>query len=328
MGAAPDLLPGRQSLGKDAVRKKWQKNWKINISPDPGLNMVRMIEAAEKGNLKALYIMGENPLRALPEPDRVQKALQNLEFIVVQDILNSETVKIADVVLPGASLSEKGGSVTNLEGRIQSFSPVVPPPGKAKPDWEILDLMTARLGDSEPYGSLEEIRREIRQLVPMYASLNGHDRGWIQMTSDKALFKARGADGLISFYPVVSTGDDPVDNDYPFTAITGSLRYHLGSGTRTDASNRIQGFESAGKIEISPEDGASLDVKDDDTVIIRSRFGAVKREIRLVRGLRPSHVFVPAGFNDNEAMKLLGLSDITNPGSPGWKTCRVKIEKA
>ena len=125
MGASPDLLPGRQSLGDDMVRKKWEKNWKINLSPDAGLNMVRMIEAAEKGSLKALYIMGENPLRPLPQSDRVQKALQKLDFLVVQDIINSETAKIADAVLPGAAFSEKQGSVTNLEGRIQSFDPVV-----------------------------------------------------------------------------------------------------------------------------------------------------------------------------------------------------------
>ena len=130
MGAVPDLLPGRQPIDNITARKNWEKNWKVNISPDPGLNMVQMVEAAEQGNLKALYIMGENPLRALPEPDRVKRALKNLKFIVVQDILNSQTVKIADVVLPAAPISEKKGSITNLEGRIQSFQAVMPPPPK------------------------------------------------------------------------------------------------------------------------------------------------------------------------------------------------------
>jgi formate dehydrogenase alpha subunit len=328
MGAAPELLPGRQLLGNDALRKKWEKNWKTNISPDPGLNTVSMLEAAEKGHLKALYIMGENPLRALPEPERVKKALKNLDFIVVQDILNSETANIADIVLPGASLSEKEGSVTNLEGRIQSFSPVVPPPGKAKADWEILDLLASRMGDSNPFGSLEKIRAEIRKLVPMYGALNGHDRVWLETTSDKALFKAKGADGLISFYPVVSTEDAPEDDEYPFTAIIGSLRYHLGSGTRTQASERIQNFELAGQLEIPPQLAASLDLKEDDSVVVSSRFGIVKREIRLKKGLQPGHIFVPAGFNNNDAMGLFGLSDMTKPGTAGLKTCRVKIEKA
>jgi len=327
MGAAPHLLPGRRPLENDTVRGEWEKNWKTNLSPDPGLNMVRMIEAAERGNLKALYIMGENPLSALPQTDRLQKALQNLEFLVVQDILNCETAKIADVILPGSSISEKEGSVTNLEGRIQSFHPVVSPPGKARPDWEILDLLAAKLGNSRPYGSLEEIRREIRKLVPMYASLNGHDQDWITSTSAKALFESRGTDGLISFYPVVSTKEASTEDDYPFTAIIGTLRYHLGSGTRTRASERIQNYDLAGKIEISPEDGVHLDVNNDDTVTIRSRFGSLTREICLKAGLGSRQIFVPTGYNDNDAMNLFELSDMTTPGSSGWKSCQVQIEK-
>jgi len=257
----------------------------------------------------------------------LKKALKNLEFLVVQDILNCETAKIADVILPGSSISEKEGSVTNLEGRIQSFHPVVSPPGKAKPDWEILDLLAAKLGNSSPYGSLEEIRREIRKLVPMYAALNGDDQDWITITSAKALFKSNGKDGLISFYPVVSTEEASADDDYPFTAIIGTLRYHLGSGTRTRASERIQGYDLAGKIEISPEDGVHLGVNDDDTVTVRSRFGSITREVRFKEGLGSRQIFVPTGYHDNDAMTLFQLCDMTTPGSSGWKTCQVQIEK-
>ena len=328
MGTAPDLLPGRQSLVDDTFRKNWQNYWKTNISPDPGLNMVRMIEAAENGGLKALYIMGENPLRALPESDRVKKALQKLEFIVVQDILNNETAKFADVLLPGASLSEKDGSVTNLEGRIQSFNAMVTPPGKAKPDWEILDLVAARLGNSELYGSVEKIRNEIRQYVPIYASLNDHGTNWIKTTSAKAVFKEQSSNELISYYPVVSTEDDQPNKDYPFTAFVGSLRYHLGSGTRTQASERIRDYELVGQIGISPQDGANLGIKDDDCVIVSSKFGAVKREVQLQNSLPANYLFVPTGFNSNDAMNLFGLSDMAKPGSTGLKTCQVKVEKA
>ena len=327
MGAAPDLLPGRQSLGDDRIRKKWEKNWKTNLSPDAGLNMVRMIEAAEKGSLKALYIMGENPLRALPQSDRVQKALQKLEFLVVQDIINSATAKIADAVLPGAAISEKQGSVTNLEGRIQSFDPVVQPPGKAKADWEILDQLAARLGGGKPYGSIAEIRKEIRQLVPLYTSLNGRSQAWLETASDKALFNSKDAAELISFYPVVSTEDQSADPAYPFTAIVGTQRYQLGSGTRTGASERIRAFASAAKIEMAPRDAADLAVENDDTVTISSQYGTVTRKIQIKAGLNPGHLFVPTGAENNEAMNLFGLSDLTLPGAAGWKTCEVKIEK-
>jgi formate dehydrogenase alpha subunit len=326
MGASPDLLPGRQSLGQDTVRKKWQKNWKTNLSPDAGLNMVRMIEAAEKGSLKALYIMGENPLRALPQSERIQKALQKLDFLVVQDILNGDTAKIADVVLPGAAISEKQGSVTNLEGRIQSFDPVVRPPGKAKADWEILDLLAVGLGD-KPYESIAKIRKEIRQLVPLYASLNGSSEAWLEMTSTKALFNSKNADELISFYPVVSTEDQSADPEYPFTAIVGTRRYQLGSGTRTGASERIQAFASAAKLEMGPSDAADLAVEDGDTVTVSSQYGTVTREVQIKPGLNPGHLFVPTGVKNNEAMSLFDLSDFTMPNAAGWKTCEVKIEK-
>jgi formate dehydrogenase alpha subunit len=327
MGASPDLLPGRQSLGQDTVRKKWEKNWKTNLSPDAGLNMVRMIEAAEKGSLKALYIMGENPLRALPQSERVQKALQKLDFLVVQDILNGDTAKIADVVLPGAAISEKQGSVTNLEGRIQSFDPVVRPPGKAKADWEILDLLAAGLG-GKPYESITKIRKEIRQLIPLYASLNGSCQAWLEMTSDKALFNSKNTEELISFYPVVSTEAQSADPEYPFTAIVGTRRYQLGSGTRTGASERIQAFASAAKLEMGPRDAADLAVEDGDTVTVSSQYGTLTREVQIKPGLNPGHLFVPTGVKNNEAMSLFDLSDFTMPNAAGWKTCEVKIKKA
>jgi len=328
MGTAPNLLPDRQPINNGAARKKWEKNWNTSISPDPGLNLVRIIEAAEKGSLKALYIMGENPLRALPQSRRVKKALGKLEFLVVQDILKNETAKIADVILPGAAISEKQGSITNLEGRIQYFQPAVSPPGKARPDWEILDLLAAELSAGKPYGSLEKIRDEIRQLVPAYEFLNGQDHGWIKPTGAKALFKAQGANELISFSPVVSIENDPDDKTYPFTAIIGSLRYQLGSGTRTCSSSRIQEFDLAGQLEISLEDSANLKVKNDDTITVTSKFGSITRKLRIERSLSAGQIFTPTGFNGNDAMNLLALSDITQPDSSGWKTCKVKIKKA
>ena len=328
MGALPDLLPGRQSQTDEAVRKKWEKNWKTRLSPDAGLNMVRMVEAAEKGSLKALYIMGENPLRALPERDRVRRALQNLDFLVVQDIINSETARIADAVLAGAALCEKQGSVTNMEGRIQPFMPVVQPPGKSKADWQILDLLAERLGAREAYGSPDQIREEIRQFVPMYASLDGGREAWIKIAPAKALFEPGAADGLVSFYPVVPNEDAADDPAYPFTAIVGTQRYHLGSGTRTGASERIQGFESAGHIQISPQDAVDLGLQKGDSLAVRSQFGTLTRAVLLTPGLSPGSIFIPTGTDNNAAINLFGLFDLAKPGAAGWKTCKVKLEKA
>lgn len=327
MGAVPNLLPGRMPLDDDRARKTWEKNWKVRISPDPGLNLVRMVEAAESGRLKALYIMGENPLRALPQPQRVKAALEKLDFIVVQDILNNEIVKLADVALPAAAISEKSGSFTNLEGRIQNAAPVVPPPGTAKPDWEILDLLAARLGSQTSYGSVENIRKEICSLVPSYAEMNGHGQSWVKASSPMAVFHADGAKIMMSFSPVVSTADEQVDADYPFTAILGSLRYHLGSGTRTSASARIQGFDSNAEVAISAQDADKLKLKDGDTVQVKSRWGMIQRKIGRSPRMGPGQLFVPLAVNANDAMNLIDLADLANPKSAGWKTCAVKVEK-
>jgi len=328
MGTLPNLLPGRIPLDEDAARKKWEKHWKVKISPDPGLNMRRVIEAAESGRLKALYIMGENPLRSLPQPQRVKAALEKLEFLVVQDILNNEIVKMADVALSGAAPSEKSGSFTNMEGRIQSFSPVVAPPGKAKPDWNILDLLATRLGAPESYGAVEKIREEICRLVPAYAQINGKGQNWLKSSSPMALFHAEGADELISFSPVVSTADEPNETDYPFTAILGSLRYHLGSGSRTMASGRIRDFDSGGEVAVSAGDADRLKLKDGETVKIESRWGEIKRKLSRSNQMGPGQLFVPLAVNANDAMNLIDLSDLADPKSAGWKTCAVRIKKA
>jgi formate dehydrogenase alpha subunit len=329
MGAVPNLLPGRMPVDDDRMRKAWEKNWKVKISPDPGLNLIRMIEAAESGRLKALYIMGENPLRALPQPQRVKAALEKLDLLVVQDILNNELVKLADVALPGAAVSEKSGSFTNLEGRIQNFTPVVAPPGIAKPDWQILDLLAARLGSQAPYGSVENIRREIRTLVPPYAEMNPTGHSWVKMSSPMAVFNADGTGKKVSFSPVVSNPDQRSDSAYPFTAILGSLRHHLGSGTRTSASARIQEFDLSAEVALSDTDANRLDLKDGDTVKVKSRHGMIRRKVGRSRNVAAGQVFVPLAVNANDAMNLIDLADLANnPGSAGWKTCAVKIEKA
>jgi formate dehydrogenase alpha subunit len=328
MGVAPDSLPGRQSLCNDTIRKRWEQNWEVKLSPDPGLNIIRMIEQAERRNLKALYIMGENPLRSLPQPERISNALHNLELLIVQDILATETTQLADVVLPGAAFSEKAGSFTNLEGRIQSFEPVVSPPGEAKPDWEILDLLFAKMGYSKAYSSLKDIRSEISNLVPMYSELgvNGGET-WIKETGNLRFFHSDRQGEPIHFSPVITAKDERSDKDHPFTAILGSLRYHLGSGTRTGYSDRIRDFGLKGEAEMSPGDSARLNVKEGEMVKISSLYGSISREVAIKKDLRPGLIFIPMAFHNNDVRQLIELTQLGEADSPGWKECKVKVEK-
>ena len=327
MGAVSDLLPGCQDISDTAGRKTWERAWDVKLSPDNGLTITRMIEEAERGNLKALYIMGENPLRSLPQSARVQKALKNLELLVVQDILFTSTAKLADVVLPGAAFSEKEGSFTNLEGRIQSFAGAVSPPGQAKADWEILNRLYVKIGNAKGYGAIEEIKNEIRRLVPAYADLKDSGQGWIKSASGKTLFNKDISEGLIAFAPLASVEEEEPDSAYPYTAILGSYRHHLGGGTRTGNSQRISDYDVADAIEISREDGQSLNLENGDTVKISSKFGEITKKIISTPMMAKGRLFVPLAVSANNAMNLLGLETMTAKESPGWKTCRVQLEK-
>jgi formate dehydrogenase alpha subunit len=328
MGTVPDFLPGRQLISGEGSRKYWEQTWGAKLSPDPGLNLIRMIEEAEKGNLKALYVMGENLLRGLPEPERVRKALNGLEFLVVQDILSNETTELADVVLPGAAFSEKGGSFTNMEGRIQCFESVVSPPANAKPDWEILSLLAQRMGHAEPYSSIERIRAEIRRNVPMYADL-GQDmkQAWIKPTSRMGLFHSQGEGELIPFTPLSLSEAEAGEEGYPFKAILGSTRLHLGSGTMTAFSERIRDFSLKGEVEISPEDAKKLNLQQGDKVRISSPHGSISREIAFKRYPSPGFIFIPTAFEENNARYLIKMTPLGMKDSPGWKLVNVKIEK-
>ena len=325
MGAVPHALPGRMALADDAARRHWGAVWQHKISPDQGLNLVRMIQEADKGTLKALYILGENPLRTLPQTELIRSALGKLDLLVVQDVLRTETTASAHVVLPGATFAEKAGSFTNLEGRVQYFDRVVPPPGEAKPDWEILDLLGEKMGYPMRFGSLERISAEITRHVPMYAEA-GSDGGWVKETSRKSLFRFDGQGEALSFAPLRTADHPRSDRAYPYTAILGVQRFHLGGGTRTAHSTRIREWGSGGALEIGLEDAEELNVKNGSILKVTSPLGSLRRPVRLERGLRPGLLFIPMACHDNDAMNLMGLTPFETPRSSGLKTCRVNLE--
>ena len=326
MGAVPDSLPGRGLVTDETSREYWERIWGVRLSPDPGLSIVRMVEEAEKGTLKALYVMGENPLRGLPETERVRKGLQNLEFLVVQDILSNETSALADVVLPGAAFSEKAGSFTNLEGRIQSFEPVVSPPGEARSDLEILAQLANEMDQADQDFSLLKVRREIRRVIPAYSELRDDPgQSWVTERSD--LGQADEEGHPVEFTPISFAKDRVRDETYPLEGILTSTRLHLGSGTRTGLSDRITGFSHEGDVEMSFEDAARLDLENGDQVRVSSEYGSITRRVRVQKDLPFGLVYVPVAFHGNEARQLVGLTQPGKDDSPGWMQVSVKVEK-
>jgi len=319
MGSVPDALPGRQPISDSGVRKHWERVWNTHLSPDPGLSVVRMILEAEKGNLKALYVMGENPARALSGSPRVRSALENLELLVVQDILETETTRLADVVLPGAAFSEKAGSFTNMEGRIQAFEAAIPLPGEAKPDWEILSLLGKKMGSNDPYRSIQQVRFEVASLVPGYMDLDrSQGEVWIRETSRS---------GLFSFSAYLPIPFESPQEDYPYQAIFGSPRCHLGSGTRTAYSARIREFSFEADAEMCLEEGTSLGIQEGEIVTIASPYGTIQRRIVLSERISPGLLYVPRAVHGNDATCLVPFVIPGEADMPGTNVVPVKIER-
>ncbi|MCF8036135.1 MAG: molybdopterin-dependent oxidoreductase, partial [Desulfobacteraceae bacterium] len=324
MGMVPDMLPGRYALSDQNARQNLERLWNARISPDPGLDLCDIIEAAEAGHIKGLYIMGENLLRTLPEADRVEAALKNLDFLVVQDIVDTRTARLAQVVLPGAASAEKGGSFTNMEGRIQAIAPTAAPPGQAKGDWEILALLAQKMGYPEQYNTVQKIRLEIRKTVPMYATLENHRRAWVKNADTGTPFDD--GNSRFAFHEWQPPAPAETDTGRPFTALLGSLRWHLGGGTRTSRSPRIAKWQRDGQARLCPADMESLGLAEGDTVRIASESGQIERPCVPDAGLVSGQAFVPLGFSGNDAAALASLARLKDPDS-GWRTCRVNIEK-
>ncbi|MFZ5573166.1 MAG: molybdopterin-dependent oxidoreductase [Thermodesulfobacteriota bacterium] len=320
MGSVPDALPGRRPVADKEARREWEAVWRTDLPAEPGLDLVAMIQAAEEGRLKGMFIMGENPLRSLPQPERVKAALSRLELIVTQDILLTETVADSHIVLPGAAFSEKEGAFVNMEGRLQQLSAAADPPGQARPDLAILISLARHLGDERPPASLAEVRAEIGQVLPLYArSSRSGQLVWIQ--------RREGGEQAIPFSAVKTSVQEPVDPAYPFMAVIGSPRYHLGSGTRTALSPRIAAFKDREGIAVSEEDAVQWGVAEGDTIRLTSPAGSLHGRVRIDRQLRSGLVWLPQGEESNQARRLLGLTPLMDSASPGWNCCPVGIEK-
>ncbi|MGI6225060.1 MAG: formate dehydrogenase subunit alpha, partial [Peptococcales bacterium] len=172
MGALPNVYPGYQKVNDPNINKKFAGAWGANLPTNIGLTLPEILNKAETGDIKFLYIMGENPMVSDPDLNHVQKALESLDFLVVQDIFLTETAEFADVVLPAVTFAEKDGTFTNTERRVQLVRKAIEPKGNAKPDWVIIMELMKRLGYSANYQHPQQIMEEIALVTPQYAGIN------------------------------------------------------------------------------------------------------------------------------------------------------------
>lgn len=336
MGCIPDFYPGYQKVTIPGIRRKFEMEWNAKLSDKVGLTATEVIGAANKGRLKALYIMGENPVMSDPDVNHTIRALQKLDFLIVQDIFMTETAELADVVLPAACFAEKDGTFTNTARRVQRVRKAVEPPGEAKEDsWIIMELANL-LGYKMRYNYIGEVFREAGKVWPAvagitYGRIEKIGLQWPCPTLDHPgtpyLFKGGFPRGKAAFSTVGYRPSEEVpDEEYPFLLSTGRqlFQYHTGSMTRKiDAINRVS---PGAYIEIHPDDAERLGIKDADRVKVSSRRGSI--DISVLISDRPSKgmTFVPFHFREAAANILTNTALDPIAKIPELKVCAVKIE--
>jgi len=336
MGCIPDCYPGYQKVNIPGIKQKFEMAWGVKLSDKIGLTATEMTQAALKGKLKAMYIMGENPALSDPDINHTIKALKSLEFLVVQDIFLTETAELADVVLPAACFAEKDGTFTNTERRVQRVRKAVDPPGEAKEDsWIIMELANM-LGYKMRYNYIGEVLLEAGKVWPAVAGITYRriekiGLQWPCPTLDHPgtpyLFKGGFPRGKAAFTTVkYRPSEELPDNEYPFLLSTGRqlFQYHTGSMTRKiDAMNKVS---PEAYIEIHPDDAKQLGVNDGNAVKVSSRRGSI--EIKVLISDRPvkGMVFIPFHFKEAAANVLTNTALDPICKIPELKVCAVKIE--
>jgi formate dehydrogenase major subunit/formate dehydrogenase alpha subunit len=346
-GCLVNVFPGYIRVTDEAKRKTLAQAWEVQDLPgEVGLTIVEAMHAASEGEVRATYVMGENPLLSDPNTNHVEQALRSLDLLVVQDIFPSETAFLAHVILPAASALEKDGTFTNTERRVQHIHPVIQAPGQARPDWKITGEIAARFDEKmgierDPkhwlFSSTEAIFKELASVTPIYAGMS-HERlvgvglQWPCTDPDHPgtpiLHKGKFSRGLGKFNPVFA--NDPAeqpDEEYPLILSTGRMLYHYHTGTMTRRSGPLSWVEPRGFVEINPEDAAAVDVLDDRAVIIKSRRGTVRTRARISENVPPGTIFL--AFHWREAPANILTQDFAlDPVAkiPEYKVCAVRLE--
>jgi len=338
MGGLPDVFPAYQQVANEDARKKFETVWNATLSGKPGLTIVEIMNAAGRGDIKAIYIMGENPLLSDPDLHHVQESLKKLDFLIVQDIFMTETAQLADVVLPSASFAEKDGTFTNTERRVQRIRKVVNPPGEARPDWKIIAGISTQMGYSMNYSSAKEIFEEMASVTPSYAGITYKriEKEGIQWpcptpehNGTKFLHKDKFSRGRGLFHAIEYIPPAEVtDKEYPFILSTGRVLYHYHTGTMTRRSLGTSELCPESLVELNPADAAKFGISDGQMVKVTSRRGSVKAKTRVTEKSPQGTIFM--NFHFAEAAVNLLTNPVLDPIGkiPEYKVCAVKLEAA
>jgi predicted molibdopterin-dependent oxidoreductase YjgC len=296
-----------------------------------------MFNGIDEGKIKALYIVGENPMVTDPDLHHVESVLKKLECFIVQDVFPTQTAKLAQIVLPGTSFAEKDGTFSNTERRVLLVRQAVKPVGDSRPDWQIICDLSTRVGYPMKYENPEEIFNEMRKLTPSYAGITYkrlEEKGiqWPCPTEDHPgtmfLHKDRFSrgKGMLTAIDYKPPAEEP-DADYPMFLTTGRAFVHYHSGTMTRVSPTLHREMQTGYIEISPTDARNLGIKNGERVKVSSRRGEIQVKAKISHKVNRGVVFIPFHFAEAAANMLTNPVYDPTAKIPEYKACAVKVEK-
>jgi formate dehydrogenase alpha subunit len=337
MGTLPGFLPGYNNIDNAQNRKKYGERWGRPVPDRAGFTAVEMIEAALAGNIRGMFITGENVVASFPRPSQVSQALASLDFLAVADMFLTETARLATVVLPAASFAEKEGTYTNFEGRLQRLHKAIEPYGESLPDSEIIMKLAEKLGATMPFSYGRQVMEEIEEMVPFYHQPSFADAGSLGMDigdtegatpPTRRLYNGLFPSGFGRFSPVEYIPPQDVANDkYPFTLLVGSVLFGFGSNSRSSRSARLKRFQPGTFLEISDADARDMALKDGAKVRVTSAQGELTTAVKINAGLPRRLLFMPVSSTTPPVYELFDLTLHHQSKSPALKSCAVKLER-
>jgi len=339
-GALPDVYPGYQKVNNPASQEKFEKAWGVKLDNKIGITHTEIINAIEHGSIKALYQVGENPVISEADANHVKKALEKLDFFVVQDIFMTETAQYADVILPASSFAEKDGTFTNTERRVQRVRKAIEPIGDSKPDWWITSEIAKRMGAKGfDFTDVEEVFNESNSLVPNFAGIN-YERiekvglQWPCPTIDhpgtKFLHREKFAtpSGKAKFMPLTyKVSKELPDTEYPLLLTTDRSLYHYHTSTMTRKVKGLRILDEEELFKINPEDAKLFGIEDGEMVSVKSRRGEVKVKARVTDICQKGVVSMTFHFFESPTNELTICEVDPVAKIPETKVCAVKVEK-
>ncbi len=338
MGALPTDFPGYQKVDNDEVRAKFEKAWGVSLNPKPGLKATDVFPAAIKGDIKGLYICGEDPIVTDPDTEHIKKALTSLDFFVIQELFMTKTAEYADVILPGVSYAEKEGTFSNTERRVQRIRTAVKLEGDARLDTDIIiDLMNA-MGYPQERLTASQIMDEIASVTPSFAGISyerldsGESLQWPckdkEHKGTPIMHVGHPARGKALFYPAeYKASQELPDDEYPFFLTTGRILYQYNAAAMTSRSEGLMEIAGEGFIEINYKDAERLGIKNGERINVESRRGKITATARVGRKVSQGETWMPFHFPDSPVNTLTNAALDDFARIPEYKVCAVNISK-